>query len=120
MNGGGEQTVEGKNIILAVGSEVTPLPPCLSTTTAEDCRLHWRPGYRRDPREDGCDWGGVIGLEMGSVWGLALGDRRGVHGLYCRCHGLWGVEHYQKILKKQGMKFMMNTKVTKVRLLTLV
>merc|ERR1711998_447105 len=27
LNDGGEQVLEGKNIILAVGSEVTPLPP---------------------------------------------------------------------------------------------
>lgn len=27
LNAGGEQVIEAKNIILAVGSEVTPLPP---------------------------------------------------------------------------------------------
>lgn len=28
LTGGGEKVIEGKNIILAVGSEVTPLPTC--------------------------------------------------------------------------------------------
>ena len=28
LNEGGSQTIEAKNIILAVGSEVTPLPTC--------------------------------------------------------------------------------------------
>jgi len=28
LNDGGEQTIEAKNIILAVGSEPTPLPTC--------------------------------------------------------------------------------------------
>ena len=28
LTGGGERVIEGKNIILAVGSEVTPLPTC--------------------------------------------------------------------------------------------
>ncbi len=116
LNGGGEQTVEGKNIILAVGSEVTPLPPVpvdndgqkiVDSTGALD--------IAEIPEKMVVIGGGVIGLEMGSVW-CRLGTEVTVVEFMDSIAGAMDSETskaYQKILKKQGMKFMMNTKVTK-------
>ena len=68
LNAGGSQNIEAKNIILAVGSEVTPLPPCpvdnagkkiVDSTGALD--------LDRIPKKMVVIGGGVIGLEMGSV-----------------------------------------------------
>jgi dihydrolipoamide dehydrogenase len=66
---GTQQTVEGKNIILAVGSEPSPLPTCpvdnkgkqvVDSTGALDLDII--------PKKLIVIGGGVIGLEMGSVW----------------------------------------------------
>lgn len=70
LNDGGKvQNVESKNIILAVGSEVTPLPTApvdnsqkkiVDSTGALD--------LDKIPESMVVIGGGVIGLEMGSVW----------------------------------------------------
>jgi dihydrolipoamide dehydrogenase len=116
LNDGGEQTVESKNIILAVGSEVTPLPPVpvdnagqkiVDSTGALD--------IAEIPEKMAVIGGGVIGLEMGSVW-CRLGSEVTVVEFMDSIAGAMDSETakaYQKILKKQGMKFMMSTKVTK-------
>jgi dihydrolipoamide dehydrogenase len=68
LNEGGESTVEAKNIIIATGSEVTPFPGgaieideghIISSTGA--LSLQKVPG-------NVVVIGGIIGLEMGSVW----------------------------------------------------
>lgn len=67
LNDGGETRVEGKNIIIATGSEVTPFPgieideeQIVSSTGALD--------LKEVPKKMIVIGGGVIGLEMGSVW----------------------------------------------------
>ena len=66
---GGSQDVETKNILIATGSEVTPLPPVpvdnagkkiVDSTGALD--------LTEVPEKMTVIGGGVIGLEMGSVW----------------------------------------------------
>jgi dihydrolipoamide dehydrogenase len=116
LNEGGTQAVEGKNIILAVGSEVTPLPPVPvdnaggkivdSTGALEISKI---------PEKMVVVGGGVIGLEMGSVWSR-LGTEVTVVEFMGSIAGAMDKETataFQKILKKQGMKFMLNTKVVK-------
>ena len=59
--------------------------------------------------------GGVIGLEMGSVWSR-LGSEVTVVEFMDSIAGAMDKETstaFQKILKKQGMKFMLSTKVVK-------
>jgi dihydrolipoyl dehydrogenase len=64
---GGQTEVEGKNIIIATGSEVTPFPgieidekQIVSSTGALD--------LQKVPEKMVVIGGGIIGLEMGSVW----------------------------------------------------
>lgn len=67
LNEGGDTQIEGKNIIIATGSEVTPFPgieidekQIVSSTGALD--------LEKVPEKMIVIGGGVIGLEMGSVW----------------------------------------------------
>lgn len=69
MNEGGSSSLQTKNIIIATGSEVTPLPPVpvdnaagkiVDSTGALD--------INKVPETMAIIGGGVIGLEMGSVW----------------------------------------------------
>jgi len=120
LNAGGSQTLEGKNIILAVGSEVTPLPPVpvdnklkkiVDSTGALD--------LEKIPSSLVVIGGGVIGLEMGSVW-ARLGTKVTVVEFLDTITPSLDLEtskNFQKILKKQGIKFMMSTKVTKSEVL---
>lgn len=64
---GGETQIEGKNIIIATGSEVTPFPgieidetQIVSSTGALE--------LKEVPKKMVVIGGGVIGLELGSVW----------------------------------------------------
>lgn len=64
---GGQTQVEGKHIIIATGSEVTPFPgikiderQIVSSTGALD--------LQQVPEKMIVIGGGIIGLEMGSVW----------------------------------------------------
>jgi len=81
LNDGGSQTLQTKNIVIATGSEVTPLPPVpvdnaggkiVDSTGALD--------ISEVPKTMAVIGGGVIGLEMGSVWSR-LGAK--VEGTYC-------------------------------------
>jgi dihydrolipoamide dehydrogenase len=67
LNEGGETQIEGKNIIIATGSEVTPFPgieidetQIVSSTGALE--------LKEVPKKMVVIGGGVIGLELGSVW----------------------------------------------------
>merc|ERR1711982_73596 len=69
LNDGGSESLDTKNIVIATGSEVTPLPPVpvdnaggkiVDSTGASDI-----PAV---PKSMAVIGGGVIGLEMGSVW----------------------------------------------------
>ena len=116
LNAGGSQVVEGKHIILAVGSEVTPLPPVpvdnklkkiVDSTGALDLEVI--------PKKMVVIGGGVIGLEMGSVW-QRLGTQVTVVEFLDTITPTLDKEtstNFLKILKKQGLKFMLSTKVTK-------
>jgi dihydrolipoamide dehydrogenase len=115
LEDGGSQTVEAKNIILAVGSEVTPLPTAVvdnagkkivDSTGALD--LEEVPGSMV------VIGGGVIGLEMGSVW-ARLGTEVTVVEFLDTITPSMDKEisaNFMKVLKKQGLKFKLKTKVT--------
>jgi dihydrolipoamide dehydrogenase len=117
--GGGKQIVEAKNIILAVGSEVTPLATCpvdnagkkvVDSTGALD--------LTEIPKRMAVIGGGVIGLEMGSVW-RRLGTEVTVIEFLDTITPSVDKEistAFMRILKKQGMKFMLGTKVTDTKM----
>jgi dihydrolipoamide dehydrogenase len=112
-NGAGGQTIEAKNIVIASGSEVMPLPgveideqQIVSSTGA--LALSKVPGHLV------VVGGGYIGLEMGSVW-RRLGAKVTVVEFLDRIvPGMDGeiAKQFQRILTKQGMTFRLGTKVT--------
>lgn len=69
----GSQVIEGKNIILAVGSEVTPLPTCPVDNAGKQV-VDSTGALELDkiPKSLSVIGGGVIGLEMGSVWKVLI------------------------------------------------
>jgi dihydrolipoamide dehydrogenase len=109
----GEQTISAKSIIIATGSEVTPLPgveidekKIISSTGAL--------ALGAVPKHLVVIGAGVIGLELGSVW-RRLGAEVTVVEFLDRALPLNDGEvskQMQRILEKQGIKFKMGTKVT--------
>lgn len=111
---GGETSVRGKNIIIATGSESTPFPGL----TIDEKRVITSTGaiaLTEVPKKMTVIGGGIIGLEMASVWSR-LGSEVTVVEFLGQIGGP-GMDadvskNIQKILGKQGLKFMLNTKVT--------
>ncbi|EMD31231.1 hypothetical protein CERSUDRAFT_89245 [Gelatoporia subvermispora B] len=115
LNDGGSTEIDAKNIIIATGSEVAPFPggaiqideeQIVSSTGALE--------LKQVPEKMVVIGGGIIGLEMGSVWSRLGAQVTVVEFL----GGIGGVgideeiaKQFQRILGKQGLKFMLNTKV---------
>lgn len=112
---GGETSVRGKNIIVATGSEATPFPGL----TIDEKKVITSTGaiaLEKVPKKMVVIGGGIIGLEMGSVWSR-LGAEVTVVEFLNQIGGP-GMDaeiskNIQKTLGKQGMKFMLGTKVVK-------
>ncbi|KAL8915521.1 MAG: hypothetical protein Q9171_000086 [Xanthocarpia ochracea] len=110
---GGEATLLAKNILIATGSEATPFPGL----TIDEKRVITSTGainLQEVPKKMVVIGGGIIGLEMGSVWSR-LGSEVTVVEFLGQIGGP-GMDaeiskSTQKILGKQGMKFKLNTKV---------
>ena len=111
----GKETLKTKNIMIATGSEVMPLPGVkidekvvVSSTGALE--------LTSVPKKMVVIGGGVIGLEMGSVWSRLGADVTVVEYLDRITPGMDGglSKEFQKILTKQGFKFKLSTKVTGV------
>ncbi|ORY13298.1 hypothetical protein BCR34DRAFT_623909 [Clohesyomyces aquaticus] len=111
---GGEASVRGKNIFIATGSEATPFPGL----TIDEKKVITSTGaiaLQEVPKKMVVIGGGIIGLEMGSVW-----SRLGAEVTVVEFLGQIGgpgmdaeiAKMTQKMLTKQGMKFKLNTKVT--------
>lgn len=112
LNDGGETQVEAKNVIIATGSEVTPFPGIqideeriVSSTGALE--------LKEVPKKMVVIGGGIIGLELGSVWSRLGAEVTVVEYLGAVGAGMDGEvgKQFQKILAKQGLKFKLNTKV---------
>lgn len=107
--------VESKNIILAVGSECSTIPTCVVDNDKK--RIVDSTGALElgtVPKKMVVVGGGVIGLEMGSVWRRLGAEVTVVEFLDTITPGIDKevAQSFMKILKKQGMKFMLSTKVT--------
>lgn len=113
VSGEDNKTVEAKNIVIASGSVPVELPflkfdgkTILSSTEAL-C-------LEKVPEHLIVVGGGAIGLEMGSVW-MRLGAKVTVVEFADKICGPMDAKISKdllKILKKQGMEFMLSTKVT--------
>jgi dihydrolipoamide dehydrogenase len=114
--GGAVRTLKTTNVLIATGSEVTPLPP--APVDNDKGRIVDSTGalvLKSIPKRLAVIGGGVIGLEMGSVW-RRLGTEVTVIEFLDRIIPTTDHETGEKfkaILAKQGMKFMMGSKVTK-------
>jgi dihydrolipoamide dehydrogenase len=115
LQGGDPQTLEARNIVIATGSEVTPLPG----VTIDEQTIVSSTGalsLSKVPGKMVVIGGGVIGLELGSVW-RRLGAEVTVVEFLDRILPTNDGEiskQAQRVLTKQGMKFMLGTKVTGV------
>lgn len=111
--GAKETVVETKDIIIATGSDVTPLKGVkidekriVSSTGALD--------LTSIPKKMVVIGAGVIGLELGSVWRRLGADVTVIEFLDHILPGMDGEvsKQMQRILAKQGLDFKMSTKVT--------
>ena len=113
---GKKTSYKSKNIVIATGSSSSSVPGIeinekniISSTGAIS--------LEKVPKSMVVIGGGYIGLEMGSVWSR-LGSQ--VTVIEYLDHIIPGMDRevskeFQKILTKQGIKFLLNNKVTKVK-----
>jgi len=111
----GDRTVRAKNIVIATGSSVTPLPGMtidqkVVVDSTGALALEKVPGHLV------VIGGGVIGLELGSVWKRLGANVTVVEFLDQLLPGMDGEVRKEaaKIFKKQGMALKLSTKVTNV------
>ena len=111
--GARKQKLQTSNIIIATGSDVTPLPgvkidekQIVSSTGALS--------LPKVPKTMAVIGAGVIGLELGSVWRRLGAEVTVIEFLDVALPGMDAEvsKNMQRILKKQGMAFKMKTKVT--------
>jgi len=109
--------LEAKNVVIATGSDVAGIPGVkvdideeiiVSSTGAI--------ALNKVPQHIVVVGGGVIGLEMGSVWGRLGAKVTVVEYLDTILGGMDGevAKQFQRILAKQGMTFKLGAKVTGV------
>jgi dihydrolipoamide dehydrogenase len=110
---GAPQTLETKAIVIATGSDVTPLPgieidekTIVSSTGALE--------LGKVPAKLVLIGAGVIGLELGSVWRRLGAKVEVIEYLDRILPGIDGevAKQFQRILEKQGMTFTLSAKVT--------
>jgi dihydrolipoamide dehydrogenase len=111
----GDQTVTAKDIVIATGSSVTPLPGVEVDNAAK--RIVDSTGaleLEEVPEHLVVIGGGVIGLELGSVWRRLGAKVTVVEFLDQLLPGMDGEvrKEAHKIFKKQGMEMMLGHKVT--------
>ncbi len=112
---GSSRILETRNIIIATGSEVMPLPG----VTPDEARIVTSTGIlslKEVPKRLLVVGAGVIGLELGSVWRRLGSEITVVEFLDRITPGLDNEigKQFQRILTKQGMAFQLSTKVVGV------
>ena len=113
---GKKTSYKSKNIVIATGSSSSSVPGIeinekniISSTGAIS--------LEKVPKSMVVIGGGYIGLEMGSVWSRLGSDVTVIEYLDHITPGMDREvsKEFQKILTKQGIKFLLNNKVTKVK-----
>ncbi|TFK19766.1 dihydrolipoamide dehydrogenase [Coprinopsis marcescibilis] len=113
---GGKTEVDAKNIVIATGSEVSPFPGgAIQIDEEQIVSSTGALSLQKVPEKMVVIGGGIIGLEMGSVWSR-LGAEVTVVEFLDSIGGV-GIDaevskQFQRILAKQGIKFKLGTKVT--------
>jgi dihydrolipoamide dehydrogenase len=115
-----KQRLETKNIVIATGSEVAPLRDADGGEIVVDEQTIVSStgalSLEKVPERLAIVGAGVIGLELGSVWGR-LGAKVAVVEFLDRILPGFDAEiaaKFQKILEKQGFAFHLRSKVTKI------
>ncbi|MDB5453573.1 MAG: lpdA [Caulobacteraceae bacterium] len=111
--GGAETTLETRNIVIATGSEPTPLPG----VTVDQKRIVDSTGaldLPEAPKSLIVIGAGIIGLELGSVWRRLGAEVTVVEFLDRITPGMDAetAKTFQRSLAKQGVKFKLGSKVT--------
>lgn len=114
IDGASDYQVNAKNIIVATGSESTPFPGI----EIDEERIVTSTGaleLKEIPKKMAIIGGGIIGLEMASVWSRLGSEVTVIEFQNSVGAGMDGEvsKQTQKLLAKQGLKFKMGTKVTK-------
>ncbi|KAF8820709.1 pyruvate dehydrogenase complex subunit PDH-E3II [Cardiosporidium cionae] len=113
-DGSGQQEISAKNIIIATGSEPSPMPGNIiaidEKVVVTSTGVLVLPSI---PERMVVVGGGVIGLELGSVWNRLGSKVEVVEFLDRICPSLDGETAlaFKKSLEKQGLKFHLSTKV---------
>jgi dihydrolipoamide dehydrogenase len=112
---GVEATLETKAIVIATGSDVTPLPG----VEVDEERIVSSTGaltLKSVPKRLLVVGAGVIGLELGSVWRRLGAEVTVVEFLDRILPGMDGevAKQFQRLLAKQGMTFRLSTKVAAI------
>ncbi len=113
LNEGGARTLAAANVVVATGSETTPLPG----VKIDEKRVVSSTGalaLAKPPKHLVVIGGGYIGLELGSVW-RRLGSQVTVVELLDRIVPTMDGEvakQLERILARQGLAFRLGTKVT--------
>jgi dihydrolipoamide dehydrogenase len=112
---GATQVLETKNIVIATGSESANLPG----VTVDEKRVVTSTGALELGKVPGkllVIGAGVIGLELGSVWGRLGAEVTVIEYLDRILPGMDNevAKQFQRILAKQGFAFHLSSKVTKV------
>lgn len=110
---GKQETIAAKKILIATGSDVMPLPG----VTVDEKQIVSSTGalsLSAVPKRLIVIGGGVIGLELGSVWQRLGSEVTVVEFLDRLMPGMDAdlATNAKKILEKQGMKFRLSSKVT--------
>ena len=113
LSEGGDRTLETANILIATGSESTPLPG----VEIDEKRVVTSTGaleLESVPKHLVVIGAGYIGLEMGSVWHRLGAEVTVVEYLDRITPGMDGevAKQFERILKRQGLQFQLATKVT--------
>jgi dihydrolipoamide dehydrogenase len=115
-NDGSSLEVEANNIVVATGSQPVAFPD-VGFDESEIVSSTGALSIRKVPNHLIVIGGGIIGLELGSVW-----NRLGAKVTVIEYLDRIGADMdpsvssaFQKILQKQGMVFMLKTKVDRVR-----
>jgi dihydrolipoamide dehydrogenase len=112
----GEQTVTAKHVVIATGSSVTPLPGVeVDNDKSVIVDSTGALALPQVPQHLVVIGGGVIGLELGSVWRRLGAKVTVVEFLDQLLPGMDGEVRKEaaKLFRKQGMELRLSTKVTK-------
>jgi len=116
VTGDGAGTYEARNILIATGSDVAKLPG----VTIDEKRIVSSTGalaLGKVPKHLVVIGGGVIGLELGSVWRRLGAEVTVIEFLDTILPAMDGevVKHMKRVLQKQGFNFRLGTKVVSAK-----